>query len=357
MADIGSNGDLRYAERKRANEKSMKTSLRTPVHDSVATDAGGDVIAHRRDPLAALAQRVDRAHIERRLVLEQHHERHVQRFGKRFFYIESWCSAHAVIRASLRLVGLYGRARRNAHALELRENEVRLPNLPPALAGFTILQISDPHVDLSSEITETLIKRVRGIKYDICVLTGDYRTDTFGPHEPTLDAMGRVRPHLSAPVYAVLGNHDSIRMVPGLEALDIRVLLNESVAIRHRGAELHVAGIDDAHHYQLHDLKKARTGIPPDAPSILLSHTPEAYRYAAEAGFDLMLSGHTHGGQICLPGGYPLIIDAECPRRFAKGAWKFERMIGYTSVGSGSSIVDVRLNCPPEVTLHRLRPE
>lgn len=356
MADIGSNGGLRYAERDRANEL-MKTSLRTSVHDRVATDAGDDIASHRRDPLTTLAQRVERAHIERRLVLEQHHERYVQRFGKRFFYIESWFSAHAVIRASLRLVGMYGRARRNAHALELRENEVRLPNLSPSLAGFTILQISDPHVDLSTEITETLIERVRGLDYDLCVFTGDYRTDTFGPHEPTLDAMARVRPHLNAPVYAVLGNHDSIRMVPGLEALDIRVLLNESVAIRHRGAELHLAGIDDAHHYHLHDMEKARADIPHDALSILLSHTPETYRHAAEAGFDFMLSGHTHGGQICLPGGYPLIIDAECPRRFAKGAWRYERLVGYTSVGSGSSIVDVRLNCPPEVTLHRLRPE
>jgi hypothetical protein len=335
----------------------MKTSLQISAQDRVARDAGADAASALRDPLARLAQRIDRAHIERRLVLEARHERRVQRYDKRFFYVESRYSAHAVIRASLRLVGLYGRAQRNARALELRENDVRLSNLPPSFAGFTILQISDPHVDVGVEVADTLIERVRGIDYDLCVFTGDYRTNTFGPHEPTLEAMARVRPHLNAPVYAVLGNHDSIRMVPGLEALDIRVLLNESVAIRRRGAELHLAGIDDAHHYRLHDLEKARSGIPPNAPSILLSHTPETYRHAAAAGFDLMLSGHTHGGQICLPGGFPLIIDAECPRRFAKGAWRFERMAGYTSVGSGSSIVEVRLNCPPEVTLHRLRSE
>jgi len=333
------------------NRNSMKTGLRTIVHDRVANDAGGDSAASRRD---SLTTRMDRAHLERRLQLEEHHEQHVRRFGKRFFYIESWCSAHAIIRASLRLAGLYRRAQRNAHALQLRENDVLLPNLPRALAGYRILQISDPHVDLSAEIAQTLIERVRDIDYDLCVLTGDYRTNTFGPHQPTVDAMARLRPHFKTPVYAVLGNHDSIRMVPGLEALDIRVLMNESVAIRHRGAELHLAGIDDANHYRLHDLDKARQGIPPDALSILLSHTPEAYRQAADAGFNLMLSGHTHGGQICLPGGYPLIIDADCPRQYAKGAWRFEKLVGYTSVGSGSSIVDVRLNCPPEVTLHRL---
>jgi uncharacterized protein len=126
--------------------------------------------------------------------------------------------------------------------------------------------------------------------------------------------------------------------------------------IEHRGHELHLAGIDDAHQYRLHDFKRARRAIPEGAPSILLSHTPEAYWHAAQVGFDLMLSGHTHGGQICLPGGFPLITDANCPRQFAKGAWRFEELVGYTSAGSGSSIVDVRLNCPPEVTLHRLRP-
>lgn len=324
-----------------------------------------ETIAARREPvgalppegasLAALEARVGREHVARRLALEAQHEERVQRFVARFFHIESWYSAHAVIRMSLRLVGLHTRARRNARALHVRENEVPLRGLPHSLDGYAILHISDPHVDLSHDIPQALIECVRGLDYDLCVLTGDYRTRTFGPYAPTLDAMALVRPHLKGRVYAVLGNHDTIRMVPGLEALGIQVLLNEAIEIRHRGAVLHVAGIDDAHHYRLHDFAKLRRAIPADALAILLSHTPEAYRHAAEAGFKFMLSGHTHGGQICLPGGFPLITDADCPRRYVKGAWQYEELIGYTSTGSGSSIVDVRLNCPPEVTVHRLR--
>ncbi|MBA1333200.1 metallophosphoesterase, partial [Candidatus Endoriftia persephone str. Guaymas] len=65
--------------------------------------------------------------------------------------------------------------------------------------------------------------------------------------------------------------------------------------------------------------------------------------------------GHTHGGQICLPGGIPITLDAKCPRYMGSGPWDYNGMRGYTSVGTGSSIVNVRLNCPPEVTLHRLR--
>ena len=81
--------------------------------------------------------------------------------------------------------------------------------------------------------------------------------------------------------------------------------------------------------------------------SVLLSHTPEPYRHAAHAGFDLMLCGHTHGGQICLPNGRPVLTDADSPRSLARGAWRYNGMTGYTATGSGTSIVDVRLNCPP----------
>jgi predicted MPP superfamily phosphohydrolase len=103
------------------------------------------------------------------------------------------------------------------------------------------------------------------------------------------------------------------------------------------------------------NIEKASREIPHDAPSLLLSHTPEIYRQAAHAGFDAMLCGHTHGGQICLPGGYPITLDASCPKYMGSGSWHHHTMVGYTSVGAGTSIVEVRINCPPEVTLHRLR--
>ena len=85
-----------------------------------------------------------------------------------------------------------------------------------------------------------------------------------------------------------------------------------------------------------------------------MSHTPEIYRQAAHSDFTVMLCGHTHGGQICLPGEIPITLDSTMPRRLGRGAWSYHRMIGYTSVGAGTSIVEVRLNCPPEVTLHTL---
>ena len=152
----------------------------------------------------------------------------------------------------------------------------------------------------------------------------------------------------------MLGNHDTICMVPGLEAMGIRMLLNESDAIERGGERLYFGGIDDAHFYGMDNIEKAASAIPRDKFSILISHTPEVYRQAAYSGFNLLLSGHTHGGQICLPGGIPITLDSVLPRSMGAGAWKYDDMIGYTSVGAGSSVVPVRFNWPPEITLHHL---
>jgi predicted MPP superfamily phosphohydrolase len=94
-------------------------------------------------------------------------------------------------------------------------------------------------------------------------------------------------------------------MVPGLEDMGVRILLNECEPISRGGERIYLAGIDDAQYYRVDNIENAASNIPPDAFSILLSHTPEVYRHAAHAGFDLLLSGHTHGGQICLPGSIP----------------------------------------------------
>ena len=314
-----------------------------------------DLNPEERDGLAALEPRIGRIHLRQRLGLEGEREAQVFRKGTHFFHIENWYSVHGLIRGTLTLAGLHGRGRRNALRLQLRRNDAALPSLPRAFDGYTLLQLSDLHLDIGEALQERLAESVRDLDYDACVLTGDFRFRTFGPHEPSLQALARLRPQLRGPVYAVLGNHDSIRMVPRMERLGIRVLLNESVRIERESAALHLAGIDDAHYYRTHSFHRAAHDIPHQACAILLSHTPEPYRLAAHAGFELMLCGHTHGGQICLPGGVPILTDSDAPRAYARGAWRYDRMLGYTSVGCGASIVDIRLNCPPEVTLHRLR--
>ena len=305
--------------------------------------------------IGRLEQRLGRLYARQRLGIEDDREGRVFGQGINFFHPENWYFSPAVIRGALRLSGLYGRARRNAADVQVRHHDIVVPALPAAFDGFTILQISDLHVDMNEGAMRRLDELLPDLRYDLCVLTGDYRGKTFEPYDATIEGMARMRAHIAGPAYAVLGNHDTIRMVPALEAMGIRMLLNETLPLVRGAARLHLAGIDDAHYYRVDNIEKAASPIPDGEFSILLSHTPEIYRQAAHAGFDLMLSGHTHGGQICLPGAIPITLDATLPRRMGSGAWRYRRMVGYTSVGVGSCIVAVRINCPPEITLHRLR--
>lgn len=287
--------------------------------------------------------------------IEDAHEAQIFGQGLNFFHIENWYSSHSVIRTALRLVGLYKRGRRNAAQVQLRTNRIVSARLPASFDGFRILHLSDLHADMSRPAMARVAELVTGLEYDVCVLTGDYRGKTFGSYTAALESMDPVVSKLRSRVYGVLGNHDSIRMVPGLEDMGVGMLLNENVPIERGDARIYLAGIDDAHFYRVDNIEKAAEGIPEDAFTILLSHTPEIFRQASHAGFDAMLAGHTHGGQICLPGSIPITLDSNLPRTYGSGAWAYEGMAGYTSVGCGSSVVAVRLNCPPEITLHELR--
>jgi predicted MPP superfamily phosphohydrolase len=302
-----------------------------------------------------LIKRIGSEHVERRLKIEAEHEAQLFGQGLIFFNLENWYAAPLIVRSALKVAGLYSRARRNADKIVVRRNIVVCERLPPAFDDYTILHISDLHVDISEGAMQHLVSLVGDIQYDICVLTGDYRGKTHGPFEKSLQGLNQLRARLREPIYGVLGNHDSIRMSPAMEAMGIRVLFNECETIVRSGDRIYLAGVDDPHFYRADDIEKAASEIPRDAFSILLAHTPEVYDCAAASGFDLMLSGHTHGGQLCLPGGIPIKLEAIVPRAMGAGAWHYGSMAGYTSRGAGTSLLPVRLNCPPEITLHTLR--
>jgi predicted MPP superfamily phosphohydrolase len=302
-----------------------------------------------------LEKRLGRIYFRQRLGIQEDHVRRIFGGGRTLFHLENWYSIHGLLRGGLRCSGLYWRGKRNARHLSIVHHEVDLPRLPANFNGYTLLQLSDLHIDLNPPLVEALAERLEEIEYDACVITGDFRAATFGPFEAALEGVAKIREHLRGPIYAVLGNHDFIEMVPGLESMGIRMLLNESVELARDQVPIYLAGVDDPHMYETDNVEKAASGLPEDGVSILLAHSPEVYKLAAHAGFDLMLCGHTHGGQICLPGGRPILRNARCPRRLGRGAWRHHGLRGYTSPGTGCVVVDVRFNCPPELTLHHLR--
>jgi predicted MPP superfamily phosphohydrolase len=301
-----------------------------------------------------LERRLGRLHAKLRLGIEAEHEAQIFGYGTNYFHIENLRLSHFVIATLLKLAGLYGRGRRNATQIQVRRNYIRSTQIPKAFDGYAILQLSDLHVDTSKDAMARLSIVLQEINYDLCALTGDYRGETFGPHDATIAGMAPICAALKRPIYGVLGNHDTVRMLPALEQMGIRMLVNECEIIKRNGQCIYLAGIDDAHFYLTDNIERAASGIPGDAFSILLSHTPEVYEEAAHVDFNVMLSGHTHGGQICLPGGIPIILNSVLPRYMGGGAWTYRGMSGYTSVGAGSSTIPVRFNCPPEITLHYL---
>ncbi|MGH8045900.1 MAG: metallophosphoesterase [Chthoniobacterales bacterium] len=271
--------------------------------------------------------------------------------------VESLKSAivRAIVHVGLRMVGLWRRAYREFLDIRIVENVVPLPSLPREFDGFRLMQITDLHSDIDEALIPRVIESIKGVAFDQCVLTGDYHDRIGNDWNMSLALTIRLVPHLGQRPLAILGNHDRLAKVPPLEAAGIRMLLNERVAIERNGARIWICGVDDAHMFGTHDLHAASAGIPAGDCRILLSHSPETWTEAAALGYALHLSGHTHGGQLCLPGGFAIVTKSHVPRRLLAGPWREGSMLGYTSRGTGSCSVPARLNCPPEITIHILK--
>ena len=308
------------------------------------------------EELQRFAARLGEAEFVSRMTAEQHmRECRGARQDKGLFRLENKIDLYGLIKFCLKLSGFWNRAVCNYFDIQVVKNEVRLKNLPHEFDGYTILQLSDLHADLHPDFPERVKEIISPLDYDCIALTGDYRTCTFGEHSGATTATIDVLADVEQPKFAILGNHDCLAKVPVMEAAGIRFLLNEHIILRRGEAELCLIGIDDPNFYKTHNFERALEGAPPDAIKVLLSHAPQTYRTAEEKGINLLIAGHTHGGQICLPGGYLIMHDRSAPRRILSGAWREGKLQGYTSRGTGGSGLPVRLNCPAEVTLHTLR--
>jgi predicted MPP superfamily phosphohydrolase len=290
----------------------------------------------------------------RRLRRKADHVAELVHQGEGILRLEEYIDVDALLTFLLKSFAVYRQGHRNYLNVRIVHNEFRIAGLPAALEGFRILQLSDLHLDLDLSLTPILEKLLERCDYDLAVLTGDYRNCTREDFRLSVEETAKVLAMLKPPAYGILGNHDFIEMAPELESAGLRLLLNESQIVPCRGACLFLAGIDDPHFYRTHDIARASQGKPNDVLSILLSHSPETYREAEAAGYQVILSGHTHGGQICLPGGIALVHAGNCPYRMSVGPWRFRNLQGYTSPGTGATGVPVRFFCPPEVTIHTL---
>ncbi|MFA6092078.1 MAG: metallophosphoesterase [Elusimicrobiota bacterium] len=241
----------------------------------------------------------------------------------------------------------------------LREVEIRLPGLPSALEGFTVLQLSDLHLESGSRMRAfaRLVDRINALSPDLVALTGDMVDPGFGAKEELAALAGRLRARSG--VFAVMGNHEFYNGARSSEALyrlcGFKLLRNEVVTLP---SGLQIAGIDDAHASGAgrSEAESLLSRLDAGKPALYLSHQPLFFEAFAQKASGLMLSGHTHGGQI-FPFG--LIVRLTYPRFY--GLYRAERSQGgggaflYVSSGAGTWGPPMRLFAPAEVVLFTFR--
>ncbi len=260
----------------------------------------------------------------------------------------------------LRITGLYQHGYEEFKNIRVVHKKWSLPKLPAEFNGYKLLQLTDLHLCLDQgRIAKSLSKILPHVHADTCVFTGDFSNGAISKDNEcnnrislaTQKELEKITDMVECEKYGVLGNHDHIDLVDTIEATGIQLLLNETIILKKGGDQIFLSGVDDASFFKSHDLDKASEGVPKDAFSILLSHTPEIYKIAQEKNYDIMLSGHTHGGQICLPGGRH-IKASNCHSGAVSRSWFYKSLQGYTSPGTGACKLPIRICCPPEITIH-----
>jgi hypothetical protein len=251
-------------------------------------------------------------------------------------------------------------------SIRVEDHAVKVRGLPSAFQGFTICQITDVHLSpmVSLPYLEEVVDTALGLKPDLVALTGDYIDEDKKYMHPAAKSLSRLRARHG--VVSVLGNHDhffgkgfasDVITSNGIQLLD-----NAHVMIEKGGSALCVAGVAD--YIEDHpDPAKALKDVDQEVPRVLLAHHPD-FAETLKDGLrvDLVLSGHTHGGQVRLPFSIAPVVPSMYGQKYSGGLVELKKAHDHTtrvyvSRGVGVCMIPVRFNCPPELTLIRLMPE
>src|SRR5215207_6296030 len=242
------------------------------------------------------------------------------------------------------------------YMLSIEHKRIQLNRLPETFNGFRIVQLSDVHhgpFSVRGQI-ERAVETANRLQPDIIALTGDYISKERHYAAPCAEMLGKLKARYG--VYAVLGNHDhwtDAALITDLfRAEGITVLINEGMHFEKNGASIWLAGVDDTM-VGLEDISLALAGARSDEMKLLLAHNPIILRRAARAGVDLVLSGHTHGGQVTLRS--ERSASGRTRRRLLKGLGRLANTQIYVNRGLGTVVLPIRYGCPPEISLLELR--
>ena len=237
---------------------------------------------------------------------------------------------------------------------EVEWNRYILPiaALPPQLEGLRIAQVTDLHFRKRwLPAFDSLLDRIRAEAPDLILITGDY-VDNKRNHLPAVPIVRQFLAGLRAPLgcFGILGNHDRYDLAPRLDGTPLTLLNGARQVLEIEGAELELIGLPgvdrkDITPKVIESFPRRRAGV----ARIVMSHFPDQLRKAVALRPDIYLAGHTHGGQICLPGGYPIIRHDSLPRRLCKGVHRAASTWLVVCRGIGFTGLPVRMFCPGEV--------
>ena len=246
---------------------------------------------------------------------------------------------------------------RLAAKIELKHIDFFFAGLPDGLNGFKVLHLSDFHFDTNPHLIGQLRKLLLGQSVDVICATGDFFEDINKATVSDLDDFLQITNNINAGfgLIAVLGNHDSPETVRLLEDRGVRVLINEKVILSYNDNLIEITGVDDPSYYFHETAIEALRHRENGDFRIALVHSPELAEYAEQSGYDLYLTGHTHGGQICLPLIGGIFNDLLTCRGYTRGKWQHGNLQGYTSFGIGTSLLKIRFNCQGDATIITMR--
>ena len=250
------------------------------------------------------------------------------------------------------------RLRPRAGDVEVTHADVHVDRLAPAFDGYRILHISDIHggSPLYRASVRERLAAAEGMTVDLVVFTGDLASQTDAV-EDAASALGELEARDG--IVAVLGNHDywmgEEKVSEALAAVGVRVLRNAHMAVERGGDRLYVVGVEDCCYVGRDDLPGALRGVPEGAPVVVATHSPDIVFKPLAARASLILSGHTHGGQVVFPWIGPLYVPTKLGRRRMSGLLSVGGTVLYVNRGLGEISPPMRLNCPPEIALLTLR--
>ncbi len=252
--------------------------------------------------------------------------------------------------------------------LQVREIELTFPDLPPAFDGYTILHVSDTHTTQLARLERRLMALISAREVDLCLVTGDMTAEPRAS-----DIFRRICSVIRSrgAIYSVIGNSehkpwlDTPMLLEALTFEGMTILLNSSATLRRDGQEIKLVGVDDA--YSGHDdVEAAFAGVDPASFVIFMTHCPSRTPEGIERGADLILSGHTHGGQVRLPGLGVIWTHMRSRKRLNDGLYPPDRLsrilkqdagssVLFVNRGAGTSKLHIRIFCPPEIAYITLR--